>query len=80
MSADVLLNLLKKLRESDKIWGLLSILLLFRNKFEKFNNTGEGILDSIHQMSLKLLWNHIWAEYLRFCHYLRHLKVIKSRS
>ena len=32
MSAHVLLNLLNELRKSDKMRGLLSILLLFRNK------------------------------------------------
>ena len=40
MSAHVLLNLLNKLRKSDKMQGLPSILSLFRNKFNKFNNTG----------------------------------------
>ena len=40
MSAHVLLNLLKKLRKSDKIRGLPTLLSLFRNKFNKFNNTG----------------------------------------
>ena len=40
MSAHVLLNLLNKFRERDKIQGLPSILSLFRNKFNKFNNTG----------------------------------------
>ena len=27
--------------------GLLSILSLFYNKFNKFNNTGAGLLDSV---------------------------------
>ena len=40
MSAHVLLNLLNELRKKDKMWGLLSILSLFRNEFDKFNNTG----------------------------------------
>ena len=40
ISAHVLLNLLNELRKSDKTGGLLSILSLFRNKFNKFNNTG----------------------------------------
>ena len=39
MSARVLLNLLNKLGKSDKMRGLPSILLLFRNKFNKLNNT-----------------------------------------
>ena len=40
MSAHVLLNLLNKLMKRDKMRGLLSILFLFRNEFNKFNNTG----------------------------------------
>ena len=54
MSAGVLLNLLNKLRKSDKMRGLQSILLLFRNKFNKFNNTGAQMLDAIYLMTLKL--------------------------
>ena len=52
MSAHVLLNLLNKLGKSDKMWGLPGILLLFRNKFNKFNNTGAWMLDSIYHMTL----------------------------
>ena len=40
MSTHVLLNLLNKLGKRDKMLGLQSILSLFRNKFNKFNNTG----------------------------------------
>ena len=40
MSAHVLLYSLNKLEKNDKMRGLPSILLLFRNKFNKFNNTG----------------------------------------
>ena len=40
MSAHVLLNLLNKLRKRIKMRGLPSILSLFRNNFNKFNNTG----------------------------------------
>ena len=39
MRAHVLLNLLSKLGKRDKIQGLPSILSLFRNEFNKFNNT-----------------------------------------
>ena len=39
MSAPVLLNLLNKLGKMDKMRGLPSILSLFRNLFNKFNNT-----------------------------------------
>ena len=39
MSAHVLLNLLNELGKRDKMQGLSSILFLFRNEFNKFNNT-----------------------------------------
>ena len=39
--------------------GLPSILSFFRNEFNKFNNTGAGMLDSIHHMTLKVRKNHI---------------------
>ena len=55
MSAHVLLNLLNELGKSDKMRGLPSILSLFRNKFNKFNNTGARMLDSIYHMTLRLL-------------------------
>ena len=61
MSANVLLNLLNELRKRDKIRGLESILSLFRNKFNKFYNTGAQMLDSIHHMILKLFRNHFLA-------------------
>ena len=47
MSVHVLLNLLKVLRKIDKMRGLSSILSLFRSEFNKFNNTGALMLDSI---------------------------------
>ena len=46
MSAHVLLNLINKLRK-DQMCGLPSILSLFCNEFNKFNNTGARMLDSI---------------------------------
>ena len=39
MSAHDLLNLLNELGKRDKMGGLQSILSLFRNEFNKFNNT-----------------------------------------
>ena len=54
MSAHVLLNLLNELGKRDKIRGLPSILSLFRKEFNKFNNTGARMLDSIYHMTLKL--------------------------
>ena len=47
MSAHVLLNLLNELGKRDKMRGLQSILFLFCNEFNKFNNTRAGMLDSI---------------------------------
>ena len=51
MSAHVLLNLLNKLGKRDKMRGLPSILSLFRNEFNKFNNTRARMLDSIYHMA-----------------------------
>ena len=55
MNAHVLLNLLNEMGKKDKTRGLLSILSLFRNEFNKFNNTGARMLDSIYHMTLRLL-------------------------
>ena len=74
MGAHVLLNLLNELRKRDEMRGLLSILSPFRNKFNKFNNTGARMLDSIYQMTLKLLKNHIFGvKTSMFCHLLRNV-------
>ena len=54
MSAHVLLNLLKELRKRDQMQRLPSILPVFRNEFNKYNNTGARMLDSIYHMTLKL--------------------------
>ena len=55
MSAHVLLNLLNELGKRDKMRGLPSILSLFRNEFNKFNNTRARMLDSIYHMALRSL-------------------------
>ena len=52
MSAHVLLNLLNELGKRDKMRGLPSILSLFRNGFNIFNNTRARMLDSIYHMTL----------------------------
>ena len=56
MSAHVLLKLLNELGKRDKMRGLPSILCLFCNEFNKFNNlkTRARMLDSIYHMSLRL--------------------------
>ena len=51
MSANVLLNLLNELRKRNKMRGLPSILYLFRNEFNKINNTIARMLDSIYHMT-----------------------------
>ena len=66
MNARVSLNLFNKLRKRDKMRGLPSILLLFCNKFNKFNNTGAPRYDSIYHMTLTLL-KKFWRETARFC-------------
>ena len=55
INAHILLKLLNDLGKSDKMRGLPSILSLFRNEFNKFNNTRAQMLDSIYHMSLRLL-------------------------
>ena len=61
MSAHVLLNLLNELGKRDKMRGLPSILSLFRNKFNKFNNTRARMLDSIYHMTYTLK-SHFWRK------------------
>ena len=70
MSAHVLLNLLNELGKRDKMQGLPSILSLFRKEFNKFNNTGARMLDSIYHMTFKLFWINIFfgVKMLEFCH------------
>ena len=55
MSAHVLLSLLNELEKRDKMRGLPSILSLFRNEFNKFNNTQARMLDSIYHITLRYL-------------------------
>ena len=64
MSAHVLLNLLNKLRKRDKMRGLPSILSLFRNEFNKFNDTRAQMLDSFYRMTLRLLESHFCCKTL----------------
>ena len=74
MSARVLLNLLNELGKSDKMRGLPTLLLLFRNEFNKFNNTRAWMLVSIYHMTLKFIKNLIFSvKTSRFCHLLRNV-------
>ena len=61
MSAHVLLNLLNELGKRDEMRGLPSILSLFRNEFNKFNNTRARMLDSIYHMT-NTLKSHFWRK------------------
>ena len=58
MSAHVLLNSLNELRKSDKMQGLPSILLLFCNGFNKFNNVSFYLSFDI-KITLK---SHFWCK------------------
>ena len=54
MSAQVLLNLLNELRKREKCKACRAF-YLFRNEFNKLNNTRAQVLDSIYHMKLRLL-------------------------
>ena len=72
MSAHVLFNLLNELGKRDKMRALPSILPLFCNEFNKFNNTRARMLDSIYHMT-NTLKSHFWRKTLYFCHYVRNV-------
>ena len=59
MSAHVLLDLSNKLR---KMRSLPSVLSIFRNGFNRFNNTGARMLDSIYHMTLHYFEIIFWRE------------------
>ena len=62
MSAHVLLILLIKLGKRGKMQGLPSILSLFRNKLNKFNNTRARVLDkSSYDIKISLK-SHFWRK------------------
>ena len=85
MSGHVLLilHVLNELGKRDKMRCLPSALSLFRNEFNKFNNTRARMLDSIYHMTLRLLRNLIISydikitlkshKKLWFCHYVRNV-------
>ena len=69
MSAQIILNLLNEFGKRDKMRGLSSILSLLRNEFNKFNNAGARMLDSIYHMILKLFLNpFLGRKTLEICH------------
>ena len=54
MSVHVLLILLNDLGKRNQMRGFPSILSLFRNELNKFNNTGALIIDSFYHMTFKI--------------------------
>ena len=62
MSAHVLLNLLCELGKRSKMRGLPSILSLFRNELNRFNNTRSRMLDSIYHMTKTLKSFFFWCK------------------
>ena len=65
MSAHVLLNLIKEFGKRDKMRGLSSILSLFRNEFNKFNNTRAQMLSH----DIKHLKLQFWCENVKIFPY-----------
>ena len=56
MSAHVLLKLLNEVGKSDKMRGLPSVLsFVLQREFNKLNNTGAQMLDSIYHRTLRSL-------------------------
>ena len=77
MSAHVVLNLLNELMKRDKMRGMPRILSLF-HKFNKFNNTEAGMLDSIYHLTVKtILKSYFGVKTLGFCH-MRDFKSVIS--
>ena len=71
MSAHVLLNLLNEWGEKIRYEAFPSILSVFPNAFNKFNNTGARMQDSIYHLTLKshfiskfALKRHVFATFL----------------
>ena len=52
----------KQVKKKDNMRGLQIIFSLFRNKFDKFNNTVGRMSDTFYQMKLKSFRDHIWQE------------------
>ena len=74
MSAHVLLNLFNELGKATKC--LLSILSLFRNELNKFNNTRAQMLDSIYHMPSRLLLkSYFWHKKFKYCHSIHNVEV-----
>ena len=55
------IEFIKRVGERDKMRGLPSILSIFRNEFNKYNNTRARMLDSIYRMT-NTLKSHCWRK------------------
>ena len=56
--------------------GLPTILSLFRNEFNKFNNTGAQMLDSIYHITFKILKSCIFSvKTSKFSHILSNVRL-----
>ena len=69
MNAHVLLIVLNELGKRDKMRGLPSILSLFRNEFNKFNQPRARMLDSIYNVSSDIkitLKSHFYRKNFKF--------------
>ena len=53
------IEVIKRAVKSDEMQGLLRFLSLFRDKLNKFNNTGARLLGSIYGLTLELLLNRV---------------------
>ena len=68
MSAHVLLNLLNELGKKIRCEALPSILSIFSEEFNKFNNTEARMQNSIYHMTLKSHFiSDICTKTSRFC-------------
>ena len=59
MGAHVLFSLSNELEKRDKMRGSPSILYLFRNEFNQFNNIRARMLDFFYHMTFRLLFSLI---------------------
>ena len=55
------IEFIKRVGKRDKMRGLPSILSLFRNEFNKFNNSRARMLDSIYHIT-NTLKSHFWRK------------------
>ena len=74
MSAHVLLNLLNEIGKKIRCEAFSSILSVFPNEFNKFNNTGARMQDSIYHMTVQ---SHFIGQ---FCTKTSRFRQQKTRS